>query len=71
MKAIWDWIVIQVGVILGVFKDKTGKYSWKRVTGAVALLAGLDYLARGAHIEAAILIGYAGVMGIISAVTGT
>lgn len=76
--AAWLWIVQAAKdvyslawAILGVLRDKTGKFSFKRVSGAVALFAGLDYLARGAKWEALACGIYAGIVTIIAAVTGT
>ncbi len=78
MKAIWDWIVkaaqdiySTVWSILSVLRDKTGKFSWKRVTGTAALIFGFDFLARGHVVEAALLLGYCAVVAIVSAASGT
>lgn len=71
MKAIFDFIYKEVGTILGVLKGADGKYSWKRVTGAVALVAGVDFLFRGGLVEALIALGYCAVVAIVAAVTKT
>jgi hypothetical protein len=77
MKKIWDEIVLFyesaksfVVKALGVFKDSTGKVSWKRVSGAAALVVGFRQLLIGDHFGALVCIVYAAVMGTIAALTG-
>ena len=78
MKAVWDWIVqaarnvyTVAWEIIGFFRDKNGKASFKRISGRVALVAGIDFLFRGGDVEGLILVAYAAAMGILAAVTGT
>ena len=78
MKAIWDWIVKAAEDIykafwevIGVFRDKNGKASFKRISGSIALVVGIDFLFRGGDLEGVILIAYAAAMGILAALTGT
>ena len=78
MKQVWDWIVQAAQNIykafwevIGFFRDKNGKTSFKRISGAVALVAGIDFLFRGGIVEGLILVAYAAAMGILSAITGT
>ena len=78
MKQVWDWIVQAAQNIykafwevIGFFRDKSGKASFKRISGAVALVVGIDFLFRGGIVEGLILIAYAAAMGILSAITGT
>jgi hypothetical protein len=77
MKKIWDEIVLFyesaksfVVKALGVFKDSTGKVSWKRVSGAAALVVGIRQVIIGDHFGALVCIVYAAIMGIIAALTG-
>jgi hypothetical protein len=78
MKAVWDWIVKAAQdvykaawEVIGFFRDKNGKASFKRISGAAALIVGIDFLFRGGVVEGLILIVYAAAMGILAAVTGT
>ena len=77
MKKIWDEIVLFYESVksfvvkaLGVFKDSTGKVSWKRVSGAAALVVGIRQVIIGDHFGALVCIVYAAVMGTIAALTG-
>jgi len=79
---VWAWIVqaakdiysfayTEIGTVLSVFKGADKKFSWKRVTGAAAFVAGVDLLFRGGRIEGVILLGYCAVVAVISALTKT
>ena len=77
MKKLWAEIVLLyksakafVVKALGVFKDSTGKVSWKRVSGAAALVVGIRQIVIGDHFGALVCIVYAAIMGTIAAITG-
>ncbi len=78
MKAIWDWIVkaaqdiySTLWQIIGFLRDKTGKYSFKRMSGVAAFIFGVDFMFRGAVIEGLIMLGYCAFVAVFAAVTGT
>jgi len=78
MKQVWDWIVQAAQNIykafwevIGFFRDKNGKASFKRISASVALIAGIDFLSRGGVVEGLILIAYAAAMGTLAAITNT
>lgn len=70
-KDIYSLAYNEIGAILKVLKDKTGKYSWKRVTGAVAFIYALYIFMHGGVIAGIILLGYALFVVVFSAITGS
>ena len=71
MAKVFKFIYDEVGTILGVFKDANKKYSWKRVSSAVALVYGIDLLLHGGLVGGGILLVYAVAVAIVAAVTKT
>jgi hypothetical protein len=74
----WNWIVQAakdvwsfVWTLIGFLRDKTGKFSFKRVSGVAAFVIAVDFFFRGAWLEGLVLLGYCAVVAIIAAVTGT
>lgn len=78
MKAVFAWIVQAVKDVwnvvwaaLGLLRDKSGKFSFKRVTGVAAFVIAADFFFRGAWVEGLILIGYCAVVAVVAAATGS
>ena len=64
-KDVYSFVYTEVGVVLSLFKDKQKKYSWKRITGLVAIYAAIRFFAMGAWISGLCFIAYAIVIGIM------
>ncbi len=70
IKAIWDWIYREVGTVLTALKEPQslgGKFSWKRITGAVALYVAIRLAFAGAWISSLVFLVYVIVIGIFIA----
>ena len=76
MKRIFDWIVKAVqdiysfiyseaGTVLALLKDRRGKFSWKRVTGIIALYSAIRFFAQGAWLSGIAFMAYAIAIGIM------
>ena len=76
MAKVWAWIVqaakdvysfcyTEIGTILSLFKDKSKKYSWKRITGLAALYAAVRFFAAGAWVSGTAFMAYVIVIGVM------
>jgi hypothetical protein len=64
-KDVYSFVYTEIGTILGLLKDKNKKYSWKRITGIVAIYVAARFFIEGHFWSGVPFVAYAIVIAIM------